>query len=127
MDKKKILFICTNNSSRSQMTEGLMRSMFGDRFEAFSAGTRPTEVNPFAVKAMKEIGIDISKHRSKSVNEFLDKKFDYIVTVCSSAKETCPFFPGGSEYIHMGFEDPAEAKGSDKEKLNSFIKINFRT
>ena len=93
--KKKVLFICTHNSARSQMAEGLMRTLYPDRYVVFSAGTEPRGVNPYAVKGMAEIGIDISLHRSKSLDEFLDMKFDYVVTVCDHAKQICPFFPGG--------------------------------
>ncbi|MGB9844129.1 MAG: arsenate reductase ArsC [Caldisericia bacterium] len=121
--KKKILFICTHNSARSQMAEGLMIYFMNDEFSAFSAGTKPTKVNPFAIKVMKEIGIDISNHRSKSVLEFKGEKFDYVVTVCDSAKENCPFFPGAKEYLHKSFEDPSSFEGSEQEKLNKFREI----
>lgn len=123
MEKKKVLFICTHNSARSQMAEGLMNYLLGDYYSAYSAGTKPTLVNPFAIEVMMEIGIDISNHRSKSVVEFKGEKFDYVVTVCDTAKENCPFFPGAKEYIHQGFEDPSFFKGSDKEKLNKFREI----
>lgn len=123
MEKKKVLFICTHNSARSQMAEGLMNYLLGDYYSAYSAGTKPTLVNPFAIEVMMEIGIDISNHRSKSVVEFKGEKFDYVVTVCDTAKENCPFFPGAKEYIHQGFEDPSSFKGSDKEKLNKFREI----
>ena len=114
--KQKVLFICTHNSARSQMAEGLLNALYGDRYEAYSAGTQPTEVNPYAIKVMAEMGIDISKHRSKSVEEFRGKKFDYVVTVCDHAKETCPFFPGGEKYLHQGFKDPSDLRG---EKLGN--------
>ena len=119
-EKNKILFICTHNSARSQMAEGLMNHFFGDQFEAFSAGTEATSVKPFAIEAMKQIGIDISHHRSKTVGEFKDVKFDYVVTVCNNAKENCPFFPGAKAYIHMGFKDPSDTEGSDEVKLCAF-------
>ena len=90
--KKKVLFICTHNSARSQMAEGILRTLYGDRYEAYSAGTQPTKVNPYAIKVMSEIGIDISNHRSKSAEEFRGKEFDYVVTVCDNVKEACPFF-----------------------------------
>jgi len=105
--KSRILFLCTGNSARSQMAEGLLRHMAGDRFEVFSAGTRPAGLNPNAVKAMAEAGIDISGHRSKSVDEFAGQLFDCVFTVCDNAKEACPFFPGGGKRIHHSFEDPA--------------------
>ena len=120
--KKKVLFICTHNSSRSQMAEGLLRSIFGDRYEAYSAGTIPSKVNPHAINAMSDIGIDISNHRSKSINEFKDKKFDYVVTVCDHAKETCPFFSGGKK-IHKSFEDPTTYERKDDEIQIIFNKI----
>jgi arsenate reductase len=110
MPKPRILFICTHNSARSQMAEGLLRHIYGDKYEVFSAGTNPTNVNPLAIKAMAEIGIDISKHRSKSVMEFIDQSFDYVITVCGNAQKTCPVFPGEHEKIHWDLEDPAEAK-----------------
>ncbi len=123
MEKKKVLFLCTHNSSRSQMAEGIMNFYLKDKFIAFSAGTNPTSVNPFAIKVMEEIGIDIKNHRSKNVLEFKGEKFDYVVTVCDSAKENCPFFPGAKEYLHNSFEDPSSFKGSDEEKLNKFREV----
>ncbi len=105
--KQRVLILCTGNSARSQMAEGLLRHMAGDRFEAFSAGTRPAGLNPNAVTAMAEMGIDISKHRSKSVDEFMGQQFDYVITVCDNAKESCPIFPGSAKRIHQSFRDPA--------------------
>lgn len=119
--KKRVLFICTHNSARSQMAEGLLRSLYGDRYEAYSGGTDPLSVNPYAVIVMAEIGIDISSLRLKNVDKFLGKKFDYIVTVCDHAKETCPFFQGGEKYLHKNFENPAEFKGEEDK-----IKADFR-
>jgi arsenate reductase len=121
--KQKILFICTHNSARSHMVEGLVNAFYGDRLEAQSAGTEPSEVNPLAIGVMAEIGIDISGHHSKGVEEFLDQEFEYVVTVCDHANETCPFFPGGKKRIHRGFQDPAAAKGSEDEKLAVFRRI----
>lgn len=121
--KQKVLFICTHNSARSQIAEALLRSLYLGRYEAYSGGTQPSTVNPYAVRAMKEIGVDISAHRSKSVNEFRGSEFDYVVTVCDQAKETCPFFPGGKEYLHQGFEDPSEFKGTDQEMLVIFRQV----
>ena len=122
-NKKKIIFICTHNSARSQMAEALLRFMYGHKYQVFSAGTNPSKVNPFAIKVMAEIGIDISKHRSKSIDEFLKDKFDFIVTVCDSAKENCPFFPNGKNYIHKGFVDPSSFEGNEQEKLQIFRKV----
>ncbi len=106
--RKSVLILCTGNSVRSQMAEGLLRAMAGDRLEVSSAGTRPAGLNPNAVRAMAEIGIDISGQRSKSVEEFRDRSFDYVITVCDSAREACPVFPG-TRQIHRDFEDPAAA------------------
>ena len=122
MNKKRVLFLCTGNSCRSQMAEGFLRDMAGDRFEVFSAGIKPTQVNPLAIKVMAEAGIDISKHRSKSAIEFIGQKFDYVITVCDNAKQTCPVFPGKYEKIHWSLEDPAEATGIEEEKLVVFRK-----
>ena len=107
MSKRKVLILCTGNSARSQMAEGLLRHEAGDRFEVFSAGTRPTHVRPEAIEAMAEIGIDISSHRSKSVDEFVGQDLDYVITVCSNANETCPVFPGAIKRLHWPFDDPA--------------------
>lgn len=103
------------------MAEGLLRHLAGDRFEVFSAGTRPVGLNPNAVTALKEVGLDISKNRSKSVDEFAGQSFDYVITVCDNAKESCPFFPGGGERIHHSFEDPAAAKAD--EQLDKFRQV----
>ncbi|EGO62464.1 arsenate reductase ArsC [Acetonema longum] len=116
--KKKILFLCTHNSARSQMAEGLLRALYGDRFEAFSAGTMATEVNPYVARAMAEIGIDISAQWSKGLTEYLNDSFDYIVTVCDGAKEACPFFPGGGVMLHQSFTNPSGFRGSDDQIMN---------
>jgi arsenate reductase len=118
-NKKKILFICTHNSARSQMAEGLLRDLFGEYYEVHSAGTEPSSVNPFAIRVMEENGIDISFHRSKSVSEFMDTLFDYVITVCDLARESCPFFPGGI-IIHRGFKDPSQANGNRDNVLREF-------
>jgi arsenate reductase len=123
MDKKRVLFICTHNSARSQMAEGIMNALYGDKFQAFSAGTNPSKVNPLAIEVLKEIGIDISHHRSKSIDEFKGETFDYVVTVCDNAKENCPYFPGGKKYVHRGFMDPASVEGTYEEKLSAFRKV----
>jgi len=120
---KKVLFLCTGNSARSQMAEGFLRHMAPDRFEVYSAGVKPTAVNSLAIRVMAEDGIDISKHRSKSVMEFIDQSFDYVITVCGNAQKTCPVFPGEHEKIHWDLEDPAEAQGSEGERLPVFRKI----
>ena len=111
MPKRKVLILCTGNSARSQMAEGLLRHEAGDRFEVFSAGTRPTHVRPEAIEAMAEIGIDISTHRSKSVDEFVGRDLDYVITVCSHANEACPVFPGTTRRLHWPFDDPAAEEG----------------
>lgn len=121
--KKKVLFLCTGNSCRSQMAEGLLRHFYGDKYEVYSAGINPTEINKHAIVVMNEIGIDISKQTSKSINEFTDKSFDVIITVCDNAKESCPFFPGQAERIHWSFIDPAEATGTLTEVLEKFRNI----
>ncbi|TET19166.1 arsenate reductase ArsC [Candidatus Bathyarchaeota archaeon] len=121
--KKKVLFICTHNSARSQMAEGLLNALYGDKYEAYSAGIEPAKVNPHAVRVMAQIGIDISKHRSKSIKEFRGKKFDYVVTVCDHAKEACPFFPGGEIFLHKGFNDPAKFKGTEDEVLTKVRRV----
>ncbi|MGB8958363.1 MAG: biotin/lipoyl-containing protein [Candidatus Aminicenantales bacterium] len=120
--KKTILFICVHNSARSQMAEGLVNALYGDRFEAVSGGTTATRVHPAAIKAMAEIGIDISGHRSKSIDEFEGRRFDYVVMVCDDKQADCPFFPGGKEQIHHAFDDPAACVGTDEEVLACFRK-----
>lgn len=118
--KKQILFICTHNSARSQMAEGMLNHFFGDRFEALSAGIEKTRVRPEAIRVLDEIGIDISHHSSKTATDFAGRTFDLVVTVCDSAKESCPFFPGAKEYIHKNFPDPSGAEGSEDERLKAF-------
>ena len=120
MKKKKLLFICTGNSARSQMAEGIINNFYSDKFEAFSGGTKTSNVNPYAINVMKEIGIDISHHRSKSFMEFYGKEIDIAVTVCDNAKKVCPFFPGAKINLHNTFIDPTEAKGTKEEILNVF-------
>jgi len=120
--KEKVLFVCTHNSARSQMAEGLMNALPGDRYEAFSAGTEPSHVNPHAIKSLSEIDIDISSNRSKDIHEFKGVKFDYVITVCDNAKERCPVFPRRGKHIHKGFADPSGVKGSDNQKLMTFRK-----
>ena len=105
------------------MAEGLLRHDAGDRFEVFSAGTRPTQVRPEAITVMQELGIDISGHRSKSVDEFAGQAFDYVVTVCDNAKASCPVFPAGAKQIHWSFDDPAAVEGSDERRLAAFRRV----
>lgn len=119
----RVLFVCTGNSARSQMAEALLREYGKGAFETFSAGTDPRGVNPLTVKALANVGIDISAARSKSVTEFLGLPFDYVVTVCDRARESCPVFPGGGESIHWGFDDPAEATGTEPERLAVFERV----
>ena len=117
----RVLILCTANSARSQMAEGLLRHIAGDRFEVFSAGTKPVGLNPNAVKAMAEVGIDIAKHRSKSADEFAGQSFDYVITVCDNAKEACPIFPGQGQRLHHSFEDPAAVP--QEQQLESFRRV----
>ncbi len=126
MDKMKILFLCTGNSCRSQMAEGLARHFRGDKAEFFSAGINPHGVDPRAVRAMKEAGIDTSSHRSKHVNDLEDVQFDYVVTVCGDANENCPFFPGKTTVVHVGFEDPprlAQEAESEEEAMSHYRRV----
>ena len=119
----RVLFVCTGNSARSQMAEAILRQFGKGAFETFSAGTDPRGVNPLTVRALANAGIDASGARSKSVTEFLGQSFDYVVTVCDRARESCPVFPGGAESLHWGFDDPAEATGSESEQLAVFERV----
>jgi arsenate reductase (thioredoxin) len=123
MEKKRVLILCTGNSARSQMAEGLLRHDAGERFDVESAGTKPSFVRPEAIAAMDELGIDISGHHSKSVKEFGGQKFDYVITVCDSARESCPIYFGGAERLHHSFDDPAALDGSEEERLNLFRRV----
>ncbi len=118
--KKRVLILCTHNSSRSQMAEGLLRAAGGGNIEVESAGTEATRVHPLAIKAMAERGIDIAGHTSKTLDRFLDQRWDDVVTVCDSANETCPVFPKAGRRIHWSFEDPSKATGSEEERLAKF-------
>lgn len=120
--KETVLFICVHNSARSQMAEGLVNALYGDRFEAVSGGTTATRVHPAAIRAMAEIGIDIAGHRSKSIDVFEGRRFDHVVMVCDEKQTDCPFFPGGKEYIHHAFDDPAVCTGTEEEVLACFRK-----
>lgn len=119
---KRVLFICTRNSSRSQMAEALVNHDLAGKYEAFSAGTEPSSVNPLAIAVMRDLGIDISHKRSKGLDEFAGQEFDYVITLCSQADEACPVFFGGTKKIHMGFADPTATAGSHEEKLAAFRK-----
>lgn len=121
--KQRILFLCTHNSCRSQMAEGLVNHYLGDRFQAFSAGTEATRVNPLASQVLAELGIDISHHSSKILTDFDGQPFDYVITLCGDANEKCPLFFGGVERIHMGFSDPSKATGTDEEVLQEFRRV----
>lgn len=120
---EKILFLCTHNSCRSQIAEGIINHYLGDRLEALSAGTEATSVNPRAIDAMKEIGIDISSHRSKTMDEFSGQSFDYVITLCGDANEKCPLFFGGVKRLHIGFPDPSKATGTEEEIMAEFRRV----
>ena len=119
-DKKNILILCTGNSARSQMAEGLLKRICQDKFEVYSAGTKPSFVRTEAIKVLAEIGIDISNNRSKSVNEFDGREIEYVLTVCENARENCPFFPAKVRLIHHSFNDPAEISGNEETRLTAF-------
>ena len=123
MAKERVLFLCTGNSARSQMAEGLLRRESGDRFEVFSGGTHPSRVRPEAIAVMSEIGIDISGHRSKPVDEFTGQEFDTVITVCDNARAACPVLPSASRQLHWPFEDPAAVAGSEEERKAAFRKV----
>jgi arsenate reductase len=121
--KPTVLFLCTGNSCRSQMAEGWLRHLAGSRFEVISAGTHPVGVNPRAIAVMAEAGIDISLHRSKRVDEFLGRRLDVVITVCDRAKEACPMSPSIGTVLHWSFDDPAEAQGSEDNRLRTFRRV----
>lgn len=123
MRKPKVLFLCTGNSARSQMAEGYLRHVAGDQFEVLSAGVEPKQLNPLAVEAMNEIGIDISRQKSKDVSIFLGQYIPYVITVCDSAKQRCPIFPRVYKFLHWSLEDPAEVAGTHEEKLVVFRRV----
>ncbi|MGI9056822.1 MAG: arsenate reductase ArsC [Pyrinomonadaceae bacterium] len=122
-DKKSILILCTGNSARSQMAEGLLKHICGNKFDIFSAGTKPTSVRPEAIKALAELEIDISDNRSKSVDEFAQREINYVLTVCDNANENCPYFPAKTKVIHRSFVDPAEVVGDEETRLSAFRKV----
>jgi len=121
--KRSVLFLCTANSCRSQMAEGIVNTFLGDRLEAFSAGTKASFVNSMAIEVMREIGVDISKHRSKNLSEFDGQKFDYVITLCGDANETCPLYVGTTMKMHIGFDDPARSTGSEEEVRREFRRV----
>ncbi len=118
--KETVLFVCTHNSARSQMAEGLLRARHGDRYEVYSAGTAPSGVNPFAVRAMQDLGIDLAGHRSEHVEAYAATPMDYVVTVCDAARETCPYLPARKRNLHHSFADPSAVAGTDAQKLAAF-------
>jgi len=121
--KKRVLFLCTHNSARSQMAEGLVRQLGGDRFDAYSAGTEATRVRPLAIQAMAELGIDISAQESKTLERYLDQPFDAVITVCDDANESCPLFLGAKERLHWSFPDPSRASGSQEQQLTIYRQV----
>ncbi|MBI3780163.1 MAG: arsenate reductase ArsC [candidate division NC10 bacterium] len=123
MARPRVLFLCTHNSARSQMAEGFLRAIAGDRFEVASAGTEATRVHPLAIRAMGEVGIDVSGHTSKTLEAFLDESWDYVITVCDSANQRCPVFPGRTRRLHWRFDDPSLATGMEQYRLETFRKI----
>ena len=123
MSRQHVLFLCTHNSARSQMAEGFLRSMADDRFEAGSAGTERTSVNPLAIRAMAELGIDIGHHTSKQYESVMHQPWDYVITVCDNAKESCPLVPGSVKRLHWSFEDPSQATGDDAQRLAVFREV----
>jgi len=123
VNKQRILFLCTHNSARSQMAEGLLRSRYGDRFEVASAGTMATRVHPLATRAMAEVGVDLSAHSSKIVDGLIEQSWDYVITVCDSANEQCPIFPRRTRRLHWSFPDPSQATGTDDERLQMFRRV----
>jgi len=122
-EQRHVLFVCTHNSARSQMAEGLLRALGGDRFVAFSAGTEATLVRPLAIRAMAELGIDIAGQESKTLDRYLGAPFDAVVTVCDAANEACPYFPGAARRLHWSFEDPSGARGSEEEQLATYRRV----
>ena len=119
----RVLFVCTGNSARSVMAEALVRRHGGGDFEVYSAGTEPKGINPLTLRVLAEAGIDASWARSKSVDEFLDEQFDFVITVCDQARQSCPVFPGVHESLHWGYEDPAAVEGTDEERLAAFRRV----
>lgn len=123
MNKQRVLFLCTHNSARSQMAEGLLRSRYGARFEVASAGTEATRVHPLAKRAMDEVGVDLSAHTSKTVDQLVEQSWDYVITVCDSANEQCPIFPKRTSRLHWSVPDPSQATGTEEERLQVFRRV----
>jgi arsenate reductase len=123
MTRARVLVLCTHNSARSQMAEGLLRALAPDRFEVASAGTEATRVHPLAIRAMDELGIDLRGHASKALDRFLTESWDYVITVCDSANERCPVFPGRTTRLHWGFDDPSAVAGAEEERLAAFRRV----
>jgi arsenate reductase len=122
-ERARVLFLCTHNSARSQMAEGMLHELAEDWFEVHSAGTEATHVRPLAIRAMDEIGIDISHQESKTLEQYLGEPFDYVITVCDEANEACPLFPGAKGRLHWSFEDPSQVTGSEEERLAVFRRV----
>ncbi len=122
-ERKSVLILCTGNSARSQMAEGLLKHITVGEYEVFSAGTKPSIVRPEAIKALKELNLDISENRSKSADEFAGQEIDFVLTVCDNAKESCPHFPAKTKVIHKAFDDPAAVEGNEEERLKAFKKV----
>jgi arsenate reductase len=118
--KRRVLFLCTHNSARSQMAEGFLRALAGDRFDVASAGTEATRIHPLAIRAMNEVGVDLRGHSSKTLDRFLPERWDHVITVCDSANEGCPVFPGAARRLHWSFTDPSSAQGTEEERLAVF-------
>lgn len=120
---ERVLFLCTHNSARSQMAEGWLRALAGDRYEVASAGTETTRVHPLAARAMSEVGVDLAGHTSKTLERFLGERWDWVITVCDAANEACPVFPGAARRLHWSFDDPSRATGSEDERLATFRRV----
>ena len=123
MDKTSVLFVCTHNSARSQMAEGLLRDRYGDQYDVYSAGTERTHVRPLATAVMEEVNVDLSDHHSKTIDDLGDRTFDVVVTVCDAAREACPYLPAEEENLHRSFEDPSSAQGTDEERRAVFRRV----
>ena len=120
---KSVLFVCTHNAVRSQMAEAILNRLYGDRYTASSAGTDPTQIDPLVITVMKEVGIDVNDYKSKGLNVFQDYHFDYVVTVCDQANESCPYFPGGNLRIHKSFSDPSKFQGCHEDVINEYRRV----
>jgi arsenate reductase len=123
VSRPRVLFLCTHNSARSQMAEGFLRALGGDRLDVESAGTEATRVHPLAIRVMDEVGIDLRAHTSKTLDRFLDERWDYVITVCDSANERCPLFPGAATRLHWSFDDPSAVTGAEAERLAGFRRV----